>query len=465
LQDIQSQKEAYARQMAMTPPQPTVADQLIQAVKQPLPEPGQQAMPQGMPPGMPQGAPQGMPPGMPQRMPQGLPQGLPQGMAPSMAPAPQPGLQQLPSNIGQHLSGGGIVAFADGEDVKATDDPLRDYVSSLSTPRSLRPEEKIIQDVMSQDPAQAKAAAIRDYQNEVGSRDTSQYDRLIAEYENRKKQLEGPKPGIDALMEYVGLIANQPRGRSWTEAGSAAARAQNALQQERQTQQFDLTKLGIDAAQKKADIAFGEKKDLFGTGRSAYDQAYQANYKAALEYTKNAFEAEKLAKQMTDNELNRTSKEKIQELDRISAELIAKNRNATSMAVANAPGQSERMANRIMALERKGTPEALAEAKRLQDIYGSITGSGNAGVGAAKNLTANLKLAIAGYNNTLDPLKGANASEAEKDEARRKLPMALKRLEVLGGIVDEENGNASSPTSTTPTTVIKFDATGKQIKG
>ena len=49
LQDIQSQKEAYARQMAMTPPQPTVSDQLIQAGKQPLPEPGPQAMPPGMP--------------------------------------------------------------------------------------------------------------------------------------------------------------------------------------------------------------------------------------------------------------------------------------------------------------------------------------------------------------------------------------------------------------------------------
>ena len=60
LQDIQSQKEAYARQMAMQPPQPTVADQLIQAVKQPLPEPGQQVMPQGMPQGAPQGMPQGM---------------------------------------------------------------------------------------------------------------------------------------------------------------------------------------------------------------------------------------------------------------------------------------------------------------------------------------------------------------------------------------------------------------------
>lgn len=464
LQDIQNQKDAYARQMAMTPPQPTVAEQLIQAVKQPLSQPGQQAMPQAIA--------QGMPPGMPQQgMPQGLPQGLPQEMSPSMPPAPQPGLQQLPSNIGQHMSGGGIVAFAGGEDVErdqlrrieaAYDPAVSEALMNANTVpmASTMPAEDIqraraiLSRGMNQSPEQAEAELIRKYAAQVGNRDTSQYDRLIAEYETRKKQLEGPKPGIDALMEYVGLIANQPRGRSWTEAGSAAARAQNDLNAQRQTQQFELNKLGLEAAQKKADIIYGEKKELFGAGRAAYDQAYKANYEAALKVTGNAFEAEKLAKQMTDKEL-----------DRVSAEKMAKERNATSIATANAPGQSERMANRIMALERKGTPEALAEAKRLQDIYGSITGSGNAGVGAAKNLTANLKLAIAGYNNILDPLKGANASEAEKDEARRKLPIALKRLEVLGGIVDEESGNASSPTSTTPTTVIKFDATGKQIKG
>jgi hypothetical protein len=334
-------------------------------------------------------------------MPQGLPQGLPQGMAPSMPPAQQPGLQQLPSNIGQHMSGGGIVAFADGEDVKATDDPLRDYVSSLSAPRSLRPEEKIIQDVMSQNPEQAKAAAIRDYQNEVGSRDTSQYDRLIAEYENRKKQLEGPKPGIDALMEYLGQVAATPRGKTWMESGSMAARAQNEMAAQRQAQQFELTKQALDAAQKKADITFGEKKDLFGMGRAAYDQAYQANYKAALEYTKNAFEAEKLAKQMTDSELNRASKEKIQELDRISAELIAKNRNITSMAVANAPGDKEKLLNKVQKLRSEGKTD---EADALLRDYVSLGGS--AGSGSERNQLRQLSDERTAYQNIINNVNG-----------------------------------------------------------
>jgi hypothetical protein len=314
LQDIQTQKDAYARQMAMTPPQPTVADQLIQAVKQPLPQPGQQGMPQ-----MPQGMPQQ---GMPQGMPQGLPQGLPQGMAPSMPPAQQPGLQQLPSNIGQHMSGGGIVAFAEGLDVErdqlrrmeaAYDPAVTEELNRANTmpPAYTMPAElvqlarSIEARALNENPEQAKASAIREYQREVGSRDTSQYDRLIAEYENRKKQLEGPKPGIDALMEYLGQVAATPRGKTWMESGSMAARAQNDMAAQRQAQQFELTKLAIDAAQKKADITFGEKKDLFGMGRAAYDQAYKVNYETALSMTKNAFEAEKLAKQMTDNQLQR----------------------------------------------------------------------------------------------------------------------------------------------------------------
>jgi hypothetical protein len=421
----------------MTPPQPTVADQLIQSVKQPLPEPGQQAMPQGMPQqGMPQGAPQM----------QGLPQGLPQGMAPSMAPAPQPGLQQLPSNIGQHMSGGGIVAFARGDDVEmppseeATstagnlfkeikdffkrqqaqsletqqrnregnelrreisqtnpgffeqltpteraereaqlaeltgqiknvrnapvaasietpdysgrptrrsdyetapirnlppsaanlnpprprpsasqnvpagpqDNPLRDYVSSLSAPAAAAAPptmeqqiNKFYENSFKVTPEEAEAKRRKEHAEQVGGVDTSQYDRLMAEYESRKKQLEGPKPGIDSLMEYLGMVAATPRGRSWTEAGSSAARAQNALQQDRQAQQFELTKLGLEAAQKKSDILRNEKKDIFSMAKAAYDERYKQNFELAKDYTKTEFERKKWAEQLTNYEMDR----------------------------------------------------------------------------------------------------------------------------------------------------------------
>jgi hypothetical protein len=451
LQDIQTQKDAYTRQMAMTPPQPTVADQLIQAVKQPLPQAGQQGMPQ-----MPQGMPQGMPPGMPQGAPQGLPQGLPQGMAPSMPPAQQPGLQQLPSNIGQHLSGGGIVAFADGQDVISERDQLRrmeaaydpavtEALNKANTTTDYMPAEVLAaarqglaRGVML-NPEQERAAEERRYQAQVGNRDTSQYDRLIAEYESRKKQLEGPKPGLDALMEYLGMVAATPRGRSWTEAGSMAARSQNDLNTQRQSQQFELTKQAIEAAQKKNDLLFGEKKELFGLGNAAYDRAFKTNFDSAKLVTSNAFEAEKLAKQMTDKEL-----------DRVSAEKIAKERNATSVATANAPGQSERMANRIMSLEKKGTPEALAEAKRLQEVIGTITGSGAAGVGAAKNLTRQLELSIKDLEMTVNPITNPTGTPEEREQAKAQLSVARQRLAVLSGIAKEEEGGTPSTAGKAP---------------
>ena len=250
------------------------------------------------------------------------------------------------------------------------------------------------------------------------------------------------------------MVAATPRGRSWTEAGSMAARSQNALQQERQSQQFELTKQGLEAAQKKADIIFGEKKDLFSTGRAAYDQAFKVNYEAALKMTGNAFEAEKLAKQMTDKQLDRTSNE-----------MMAANRNATSIATANAPGQSERVANRIMALERKGTPEALAEAKRLQDIYGSIAGSGNAGASAAKNLTRQLDLTIKSLEKASSPITNPTGTPEDREKAKVDLSIARQRLAALAGLVQEEDGNIPKSTGATPTTVIKFDAAGNPIKG
>jgi len=405
LQDIQTQKDAYARQMAMTPPQPTVADQLIQAVKQPLPQPGQQGMPQ-----MPQGMPQ-------QGMPQGLPQGLPQGMAPSMPPAQQPGLQQLPSNIGQHLYGGGIVAFEGGGDVSERDQLRRieaaydpavteelnrtNTTTNYISPEVLAAAQQSIARGAMLNPEQERAAEERRHEARVGNRDTSQYDRLMAEYESRKKQLEGPKPGIDALMEYLGQVAATPRGKTWMESGSMAARAQNDMAAQRQAQQFELTKLGIDAAQKKADILYGDKEKLFGVGNAAYDRAFKTNFDAAKLVTSNAFEAEKLAKQMTDNELNRTSKEKIQELDRISAELIAKNRNATSMAVANAPGDKEKLLNKVQKLRSEGKTD---QADALLRDYVSLGGS--AGSGSERNQLRQLSDERTAYQNIINNVNG-----------------------------------------------------------
>jgi hypothetical protein len=136
LQQIQDMRQAAQNQQALQAggPQPTVVDQLKQMI-------AQQQQPQGMPQGLPQGAmmraPQGMPQGMPQQMapqpaPQGLPQAAPQGMAPAQQPTSeeQAGLPQLPSSLGQHFAGGGIIAFA-GEDGSYVSDSGEYYAEPL----------------------------------------------------------------------------------------------------------------------------------------------------------------------------------------------------------------------------------------------------------------------------------------------------------------------------------------------
>jgi hypothetical protein len=126
--------------------------------------------------------------------------------------------------------------------------------------------------------ADVEAAKLaQQYEKEVGKKDTSQYDRLIAELESRKKSLEGPQDATGRLREYLAQFGS---GRSWQEEGSKAAGRQNTLQKERAQEQFDLTKQAIEIAGKKNDAEFDYKKGIFdlksGEKKRVYDQAYDA---------------------------------------------------------------------------------------------------------------------------------------------------------------------------------------------
>ena len=115
------------------------------------------------------------------------------------------------------------------------------------------------------------------YEKEVGKKDTSQYDRLIAELENRKKSLEGPQDSFGRLKEY---LAQFEGARTWQEAGSKASAKLTGLQKERAQEQFDLTKQAIEIAGKKNDAEYDYKKGIFdlksGEKKRVYDQAYDA---------------------------------------------------------------------------------------------------------------------------------------------------------------------------------------------
>lgn len=118
----------------------------------------------------------------------------------------------------------------------------------------------------------------------VGKPDTSQYDRMVAELEKRKAQFEAPKPGFDALMEYLGKVGEGGRGRRWYEAGAQGAAGVTALNKERQTQQFELTKQGVEIAQKKLDAERAFGLDKYKAGQEGAKRVDDAARDAAKEF-------------------------------------------------------------------------------------------------------------------------------------------------------------------------------------
>jgi hypothetical protein len=431
LQQIQDMRQAAQNQQALQAggPQPTVVDQLKQMI-------AQQQQPQGMPQGLPQGAPRQM---APQPTPQGLPQAAPQGAA----PAPQQpseeraGLPQLPSSLGQHLAGGGIIAFAGGGDeglnmeefdklkqMETRYDPaVTERLNAANTRQPAMPAEALaaarqaMAEAVLKNPTTEQNAREARFATDVGPKDTSGYDRVAAELERRKSQLEGPKTGMPALMEYLQQIALAPRGVGSLTAGAMGAQKVNELQQSRDLQQFDLTKQILEQQQKKTDALREYAKEKFGIGDAAYNNLYKAKFEAAKQITHDDFEADKLAKQQISDELTRASNER-----------MAKERNANALAVAGMPGQTERIAARIEKLRALGTPEAEAQIKQILDTHAQITGSGAAGVGAQRNRIMELKLDLATNKELL--------KNAESEDERRE---ALDNIRSLQAQISEAN--------------------------
>lgn len=175
LQQIQELQQAAQAQQAMQAggPQPTIVQKLQQLL-------GHAPM---------QGQPQGM-------MPQG-PQGQPQGGPPQGQPQPQ-GIHQLPTNIGQHLAGGGIVAFAAGDAVDESDD-LPDWARGLRANRLAR--QRAMEEERARNMAQVNASGV----SEGRSANVPRNDLLTAPAE----ESVGAGPRDDPMRDLVSRLHSQ----------------------------------------------------------------------------------------------------------------------------------------------------------------------------------------------------------------------------------------------------------------
>jgi hypothetical protein len=271
-----------------------------------------------------------------------IPMGVPQ---PRLQPEER-GIDSLASNVGESYAMGGVVAFQEG-----------------GPPPDTRSAEDILRESMRVNEEDKRRAAVERQRAEMGAPDTTQIDRLIAENQARKEKLAGPKPGYDAMMEYLEQIAIGG-GRTSAESGALGASRQKALQKARETEQSGLTDKMIDLAQRKSDVGYQYKKDLFQTGNVAAEAAIKQKYDAAISVAR------------TDQDKLKLAQERDLELKKLAIE--GQKANAMSK-----PAEGIQVANMLMAADK-----TLSKEEALKRGY-MISKSGE--LKQEQNETARLK--------------------------------------------------------------------------
>ena len=179
--------------------------------------------------------------------------------------------------------------------------------------------DKIRSQTMNVDPNQEMIDRMAMFKEMVGQQPTTGLDRMIAELDRRKAKLEGeaPKPGFGGLMDYLSHIAGAG-GKTWQDAGYGGSVSLQKANKAREEQINALIEKGIDLAQKKEDVGYGFKKESFGLGIKAMEDAIKRKYDAAISQTNDNLEREKL-KQQRDLELSKISAMKINPALQIAA--------------------------------------------------------------------------------------------------------------------------------------------------
>ena len=193
---------------------------------------------------------------------------------------------------------------------------LQGLASSLATPGG-----DYTRKILNQDENVMAAARRALYDKEVGARDLSIFDKTAAELQARKERLNAPKPGYDAMIEYLEQIA-QSGGRTWMEAGAKGAAGQKALQKSRLSEQDILMDKILELGAKKSDAQFAEKKGMFDLTQAERDRVIKEKLDAAKQLNLSEDETRKLIEQGIQKELDRKN-----ELKRAGISASAANRD------------------------------------------------------------------------------------------------------------------------------------------
>ena len=226
----------------------------------------------------------------------------------------------------------------------------------------------LIKKDMRRDPEAESQAFKERYMKEVGSRDLSSYDRAMQELETRKARLNGPKAGVDSVMDLLENIA-QSKGRTWQAAGSEGAMNQKRAQQSRQTQQDELLDKILELGGKKSEAQFNEKKGMFEMTQAEKKSVYEKAYDAAKAVNMSDDKAKDLAAQAVQKELDRKNQIR-------TAQIGAQDRDqlmgrAKALMAANPKLTLEQAMQKSAEIAAAGTMES-ADVRRQQNFETGI---------------------------------------------------------------------------------------------
>jgi len=201
----------------------------------------------------------------------------------------------------------------DNAPMPAGERPAAGLDAYLATPQ------KVLTTAMNVDPNQELKDRMALYKQLVGEQPTTGLDRMIAELDRRKAKLEGeaPKTGFAGLMDYLGYIA-ESGGKTWQDAGFGGSVLRNKANKAREEQINALIEKGIELAQKKEDVGYGFKKESYGLGLKAMEEAIKRKYDSAIALETNNLKREEL-KQQKEAELARLNQMRINPALQIAA--------------------------------------------------------------------------------------------------------------------------------------------------
>ena len=364
---------------------------------------------------------------------QALAQRAPMGAVPEGTPQPQEqpqarGIDQLPAEFG--MAGGGIVAFngEDGSEVpydQATATRRADYAepgAAQEAPATLSDAQKIMLkqaiEQLKSNPNDAFRSGAERHRQYAGIEELLKGNEgRIAEREKRQAEAKTQRSPtwVEGLAALGGAPVRGGIGMLLGKAGAAAGAAREAYGAE--------------------DMKFADKIDALKdeVTKARIEGRYKdaaAGEAAIRNAAADKRQAEQSVTSMVTNEQNVQDRQ-------LRAKEGAANRAALA---ANATTEKERIMNRILELQKKGTPEAAAEADRLQKAYMSLQG-GSASVGSERNT---IRIYEGMKKDANKVLADYRSTDEERAAAREDIADANRQLAKLRSNLPDGSGDAEA---------------------